>query len=71
MTPDANDDMRAEYDFSEAVQGKHYRAYQDGTNVVVLEPDVARAFRDSASVNKALRLLLELAREQTPRNAEQ
>lgn len=71
MTPDASDDMRAEYDFSDAVQGKHYKAYQEGTNVVLLEPDVARAFRDSASVNRALRLLLQLAREQTPKNAQQ
>lgn len=71
MTPDAGDDMRTEYDFAEAVQGKHHRAYQDGTNVVLLEPDVARAFRDSASVNRALRLLLDLAREQTPKNVRQ
>jgi hypothetical protein len=71
MTPDAGDDMRAEYDFSEAVQGKHHQAYQEGTNVVVLEPDVARASRDSASVNRALRLPLEPAREQTSKNAQQ
>jgi hypothetical protein len=71
MTSDASDDMRAEYDFSEAVQGKHHRAYQDGTNLVLLEPDVARAFRDSASVNRALRLLIELARDQSRKNAEQ
>ena len=71
MTSDASDDMRAEYDFSEAVQGKHHRAYQEGTNLVLLEPDVARAFRDSASVNRALRLLIELARDQSRKNAEQ
>ena len=71
MTQDASDDMRANYDFSKAVQGKHHRAYQEGTNVVLLEPDVARAFRDSASVNRALRLLMELARDQSPKNAQQ
>lgn len=71
MTPDANDNMRPEYDFSQVVQGKHRRAYQEGTNVVLLEPDVARAFRDSASVNRALRLLMELARDQAPKNAQQ
>lgn len=71
MTPDPNDDMRTEYDFSQSVQGKHHRAYQEGTNVVLLEPDVARAFRDSASVNRALRLLMELARNQIPNNAQQ
>lgn len=46
-------------------------AYQEGTNIVLLEPDVARAFRDSASVNRALRLLMELARDQAPKNAQQ
>jgi hypothetical protein len=71
MTPDTSDDMRAEHDFSEALQGKHHRAYQEGTNIVLLEPDVARAFRDSASVNRALRLLMDLARDQTPKNAKQ
>ena len=71
MTREADDDMRAEYDFSEAVQGKHHRAYQEGTNLVLLEPDIARVFRDSASVNRALRLLMEIARDQTPRNIHQ
>ena len=39
----------------------HYEAYRAGTNVVFLNPDVAKAFADSASVNQALRLLLQLA----------
>jgi hypothetical protein len=59
-----NDSLRKEYDFSGGVRGKHYRAYKAGTNVVFLEPDVARAFPDSDSVNEALRLLLRLARKQ-------
>ncbi len=59
------DDMRAEYDFSGGVRGKHHEAYKDGTNVVFLEPDVAKVFTDSASVNRVLRLLLRLAKEQT------
>jgi hypothetical protein len=71
MTPNASDDMRPEYDFSESVQGKHHRAYKEGTNVVLLEPDVARVFRDSASVNRALRLLMEIARDQTPKGVQQ
>lgn len=53
--------MRAEYDFdySKAVRGKYYkRLLKEGSNVVVLERDVARAFPDSASVNKALRSVL-------------
>ena len=40
----------------------HYEAYRAGTNVVFLNPDVAKAFADSASVNQVLRLLLQLAR---------
>ena len=61
-----NDDIRPEYDFSHGVRGKHYEAYRAGTNVVFLEPDVAKAFADSASVNQALRLLLQLARTKIP-----
>ena len=71
MNQDATDEMRAEYDFSDAVQGKHHRAYKEGTNIVLLEPDIARVFRDSASVNRALRMLMEVARNQTPKSAQQ
>ena len=60
--PDDNDEMRPEYDFSAGVRGKHYQAYRAGTNVVLLEPDIAAVFPDSASVNQALRLLVRLAR---------
>ena len=58
--------MRAEYDFSGGVRGKHHEAYQAGTNVVFLDSDVARVFKDSESVNCALRLLLDLAKNQLP-----
>jgi hypothetical protein len=61
-----NDDIRPEYDFSHGVRGKHYEGYRAGTNVVFLDPDVAKAFADSASVNQALRLLLQLARTNVP-----
>ena len=63
-----NDEIRPEYDFSHGVRGKHYEAYRAGTNVVFLDPDVAQAFTDSASVNQALRLLLQLARTNIPLN---
>jgi hypothetical protein len=53
--------MRPEYDFSGGVRGKHFEAYQAGTNVVFLEPDLVAAFPNSASVNQALRLLVRLA----------
>ena len=59
-----SDDLRTEYNFSEGVRGKHYQAYQAGTNVVFPEPDIAKVFTDSESVNQALRLLLRLAKEQ-------
>jgi hypothetical protein len=65
MSQESTDEMRDEYDFSDAVQGKHHRAYSQGTNVILLDPDVARVYRDSASVNKALRLLMEVARNQS------
>ena len=58
------DELRPEYDFTSGVRGKHHAAYKAGTNVVLLDPDVARAFPDSASVNTALRLLLEIAEKQ-------
>jgi hypothetical protein len=57
-----NDEMKPEYDFSGGVRGKYYEAYQQSTNVIVLDPDVAEVFRDSASVNEALRLLTKLAK---------
>jgi hypothetical protein len=59
------EDLRPEYDFdySKAVRGKyHRRLLQEGANVVVLDPDVAKAFNDSAAVNEALRLLLSFTR---------
>jgi hypothetical protein len=58
--------MRPEYDFSGGVRGKHHDGYSAGTKVVFLDADVAEAFPDSASVNRALRLLLELARKHIP-----
>jgi hypothetical protein len=60
-----NDDLHPEYDldYSKAVRGKYYRRLlQEGANIVVLEPDVAKAFGDSAAVNEALRSLLEFSR---------
>jgi hypothetical protein len=61
-----DDDLLPEYDFSGAVRGKYYERYQQGTNVVLLDPDVAQTFKDSESVNRALRLLVNLARQEVP-----
>ena len=54
----AADDMRPEYDLRGGVRGKYYERYKQGTNVVLLEADVAKVFRDSATVNQALRQYL-------------
>ncbi len=58
------DEMRPEYnfDYSKAVRGKYYRRLlKEGANIAVLEPDVAKAFRNSAVVNEALRSLLKMS----------
>ena len=47
--------MRSEYDLRGGVRGKYYERYERGTNVVLLEPDIASVFQDSATVNQALR----------------
>ena len=54
---DQNDDMRPEYDFSNGVRGKYAARYAEGSNVVILDPDVAQHFRTAEDVNKALREL--------------
>ena len=55
-------EMRAEYDFSNAVRGKYADRFAEGSNVIVLDADVAEVFNDAAAVNSALRLLAEAAR---------
>jgi hypothetical protein len=59
-----SDEMRPEYDIRGGVRGKYYDRYQQGTNVVLLEPDVAAVFHDAESVNRALRGLIDAARAQ-------
>ena len=59
------DELRPEYnfDYSKALRGKYYkRLLKEGSNVVILEADVAKAFGDSSAVNEALRSLLNLTR---------
>ena len=51
-------EMRDEYDFSKGVRGKHAERFKSGSNVVVLDPDVAAEFPTPESVNKALRVYL-------------
>ena len=55
------DTMRPEYDFSSGARGKHHEAWREGTNIVLLDPDVAKVFKDSETVNSALRTLARIA----------
>ncbi len=57
-------DMLEEYDFSKGIQGKYAKKYNEGTNVVVIDPDVAKFFPDHDSVNEALRSLTEIIKRQ-------
>jgi hypothetical protein len=56
--------MRSHYDFTNAVRGKHAKAYARGTNRVSLDPDVAAIFPDEQSVNDALRSRAAIAKRQ-------
>lgn len=65
------DELCPEYDFSKmvgGVKGKYVERYREGTNLVLLEPDVAQVFPTDASVNEALRLLIKIAQRQHPNN---
>ena len=66
LDPD-RDTMRAEYDFSKGVRNKYAARLRRGTNVVLLDPDVARRFGSSAAVNKALRGLMANGSRSKPR----
>lgn len=53
--------MKQEYDFSKGIRGKYFKRYQAGSNVVVLDPEIAAVFKNSESVNDALRSLMRAA----------
>jgi ABC-type Fe3+-hydroxamate transport system substrate-binding protein len=57
-------DMLEEYDFSKGVQGKYAKKYSEGTNVVVIDPDISKFFPDNDSVNQALRSLAQIIKKQ-------
>ena len=64
------DDLRPEYDFSQmkgGVRGKYVDRYREGTNLVLLDPDVAAAFPDAKAVNDALRSVLQEKQSPRPR----
>jgi hypothetical protein len=56
-----DDQMRAEYDFSKGVRGKYSKLFAKGTNIIVLDPDVAKVFKNSKEVNSILRTLTKIA----------
>ena len=60
------DTMRAEYDFSHAVRGVTAARYAQGTNVIVLDPDLVALFPDSTAVNEALRTFARLVKPRRP-----
>ena len=61
--------MRDEYDFSKGVRGKYASRYAKSSNVVVLEPDVAKVFKNSRSVNRILRAVAEVSGRKARRAA--
>ena len=67
--PELNDELRPEYDLKSllkgGVRGKYAKRYRSGTNLVLLEPEIAKAFPTEKAVNDALRLVMELNKIQT------
>ena len=63
-------DMLEEYDFSKGVRGKYAKRYAEGTNVVLIDPDVAEFFPDHDAVNDALRSLVRIIKKRQNRHAE-
>jgi hypothetical protein len=57
---DSDLELRPRYDFSRGVRGKYASRYKEGTNIVALDPDVAKIFRTSEAVNEALREIAKL-----------
>ncbi|MBD2777550.1 hypothetical protein [Iningainema tapete] len=61
------DELRSEYDFAQmegGLRGKYVEQYRAGTNLVLLDPDVAQAFPNDTAVNEALRMLIQVAQRQ-------
>jgi hypothetical protein len=60
--------MKDNYDFSKGVRGKYAKRFAEGTNMVVLDPEIAKLFPTSEAVNKALRKLIEDEKKSTDRS---
>ncbi|MEA1969698.1 MAG: hypothetical protein U9N77_15945 [Thermodesulfobacteriota bacterium] len=68
-----DDELRPEYDLSKlkgGVRGKYVQRYREGTNLILLAPDVAEVFKDNESVNEVLRLLIKIAGEKYAKAAQ-
>ncbi len=61
-------DILEEYDFSNGVRGKYAKRYEEGTNVVLIDPDVAEFFPDHDSVNDALRSIIRIIKKRQNRD---
>lgn len=59
----ANEEMLPEYNLTGGTRGKYYKKYNSGTNIVKLDSDIAQAFPTSESVNKSLRALLSIYKD--------
>ena len=63
-----SDELRPEYrreDLGKGIRGKYFKSYQEGTNLILLNPDVAKVFPTEAAVNEALRSLIDVAQKST------
>lgn len=63
-----SDELRPEYkreDLGQGVRGKYFESYQEGTNLILLSPDVANVFASEEAVNEALRSLIDIAERST------
>ena len=63
--------MLEEYDFSKGIRDKYAKRYAEGTNIVVIDPDVAQYFPDHDSANEALQSLLPIVKRQAKKIVEQ
>jgi hypothetical protein len=61
--------MRKEYNFEKGERGKYAKRYREGTNLVLLDPEVAKYFPSSKSVNKALQGLISLGKVELPKDS--
>ena len=61
--------MREEYDFTGGIRGKYAKRFSDGSNIIALDPDVAKLFPDSKTVNEVLRSIAKIAQQKVKKVA--